>query len=183
MTYTTVVDIAWLGETPTGGALPAGSSVPVAVTFDSTGLAVGDYLARLQLRTEDPVNGRIDVPATLHVVEALDFLHLYKMKMNQRPAMQAGWNKVITLGIVHDQAHNKPAGVMVAGNWTYSDGSVVPGVPVGPTDALGRFRFRIKVPQCGLFQFDVTGMTKAGYTYDPGANETPTHIEITVPCK
>ena len=122
-----------------------------------------------------------DVPQTPPPPE--HFVHLFRAKMNQRPAMQVGWNKVIALGMVHDELRAKLAGITVTGNWTYPDGSVVPGVVVGPTDALGQFKFRIKEQLCGLFQFDITGMSGTGYVYDSSANESPTHLQINVPCK
>jgi hypothetical protein len=111
------------------------------------------------------------------------YAHLYKAKMNQRPAMQAGWNKVIMLGIVHDENHALLAGITVEGYWTYPGGGIVPGVVVGPTNALGQFKFRIKEQLCGTFQFDITGISGPGYAYDPGANHMGTHYSIDVPCK
>ena len=40
-------DIPWLSVAPDMGSTPSGSSTPVDVTFDSTGLAPGDYTAYL----------------------------------------------------------------------------------------------------------------------------------------
>jgi hypothetical protein len=54
---------------------------------------------------------------------------------------------------------------------------------VGPTNALGQFKFRIKEQLCGTSQFDITGMSGPGYVYDPAANHQTTHLSIVVPCK
>ena len=63
------LDIPWLSENPVTGTIPAGGTLDVAVTFNSTGLALGDYLATLQVRNSPyPV---IHVPVTLHVVDNL----------------------------------------------------------------------------------------------------------------
>jgi hypothetical protein len=51
------------------------------------------------------------------------------------------------------------------------------------TDALGRWKSAMKVTQCGLYRFDVTGLSKAGYTTNPGANETNPHTQFVKPCR
>jgi hypothetical protein len=63
----TVVDIPWLSETPTSGTVPAGGSVVVEVTFDSTGLGVGQYLASLVINSNDPDTAKVTVPVTMNV--------------------------------------------------------------------------------------------------------------------
>jgi hypothetical protein len=65
----TPVDIAWLSEDPTKGTVLADSTFPVPVTFDTTGLAIGDYFAKLIVATDDAENGVTYIPVTLHVVE------------------------------------------------------------------------------------------------------------------
>ena len=126
------------------------------------------------------VGGNVDQGAAY--VFALPSLHLFKLKASTRPAAKPGWNKVIVQGIVHDGDGNAFSGATAAGTWTLPDGSIVPGAALGPTDARGRFKFRLKEPQCGLFQFDVTGISATAYTYDPMSSEFSPHIEITVPC-
>ena len=62
-----VFDIPWLSEDPLTGTVPANSTLDVDVTFDSTGLAAGDYnglLKVINLPFED-----IDVPVLLHVID------------------------------------------------------------------------------------------------------------------
>lgn len=45
------VNLPWLAEDPISGSVPANSSLNVDVTFDSTGLAVGDYIGRLKVKS------------------------------------------------------------------------------------------------------------------------------------
>ncbi len=62
-------DVPWLDETPKTGTVPANGTQDVTVSFDSTGLVPGDYLATLQINN-DTLYGRIMVPVTLHVTYA-----------------------------------------------------------------------------------------------------------------
>jgi len=61
-------DIPWLSEEPILGSIPADSSLDVDVTFDSTGLAYGDYNGLLKV--ENAPNPVINVPVALHVIPA-----------------------------------------------------------------------------------------------------------------
>jgi len=60
-------DIPWLSEDPTIGTVPGDSTLDVDVTFDSTGLAYGDYYALLKVKNDQP---DINVPVALHVIPA-----------------------------------------------------------------------------------------------------------------
>jgi hypothetical protein len=66
-------DVPWLSAAPTGGTTAAGATTPVTVTFDSTGLALGTYEARLCITSDDPNTGPgngtnlVIVPATMNV--------------------------------------------------------------------------------------------------------------------
>ena len=60
-------DVPWLSETPTSGTVPAGESVNVAVTFDSAGLIPGEYLASLDITSNDPATPVVNVPVLLTV--------------------------------------------------------------------------------------------------------------------
>jgi hypothetical protein len=110
-------------------------------------------------------------------------LHLWKTKMGWANVMPPYYFKVVVRGFIHDQDHALAAGVTVSGFWTYPDGSVHPATAV--TDALGRWKIalRMQPTPCGLYQFDATDLSKAGYTYNPAANHTSPHSQITVPCK
>lgn len=60
-------DNPWLSEDPLAGTVPAGGSVDVTVTFDATGLAVGDYTGLLKVINLPYTD--IDVPVLLHVID------------------------------------------------------------------------------------------------------------------
>ena len=60
------VNLPWLSEDPISGSVPANSSLDIDVTFDSTGLAFGDYPGDLKV-TSLPYPDSI-VPTVLHVV-------------------------------------------------------------------------------------------------------------------
>ncbi len=60
-------DILWLSLDPTAGVVLADDSTDVTVTYDSTGLAEGDYFA--SIRVKNPPAPAINVPVTLHVIE------------------------------------------------------------------------------------------------------------------
>lgn len=62
-----VSDILWLEERPERGSVAGDTSRTVTVTFDSAGLALGDYYATVRLRNAPYLPS--DVPVTLHVVE------------------------------------------------------------------------------------------------------------------
>jgi hypothetical protein len=63
----TLVDVPWLSENPTSGTVQPGDSVMVEVTFDSTGLIPGEYLATLRVMSNDPDTPEVNVPVTMNV--------------------------------------------------------------------------------------------------------------------
>ncbi len=68
-------DVLWLFEDPTAGVIPAGESTDVTITYDATGLALGDYFATL--RVKGAPSPMIDLPVTLHVVGEIPVFYLY----------------------------------------------------------------------------------------------------------
>ncbi|UCD36956.1 MAG: choice-of-anchor D domain-containing protein [Fidelibacterota bacterium] len=60
----------WLKVSPVSATIPAGTAQDFAVTFNATGLSLGDYTAGIQVSSNDPFNPEIWVPATLHVRQA-----------------------------------------------------------------------------------------------------------------
>lgn len=58
---------SWLSVSPTGASNAAGTSTSVTATFDSTGLAEGDYSATACFDSNDAANPLVTVPVTLHV--------------------------------------------------------------------------------------------------------------------
>jgi uncharacterized repeat protein (TIGR01451 family) len=62
-----ISDVPWLSENPTSGTVKAGGSSVVQVTFDSTGLTPGQYLASLDFNSNDPATPVVNVPVSLTV--------------------------------------------------------------------------------------------------------------------
>ncbi len=62
-------DVPWLDADPDMGTTGPGSTTNVTVTFDSTGLAPGEYSALFCIESNDPANPLVEVPVTLQVGE------------------------------------------------------------------------------------------------------------------
>ena len=62
-------DIPWASVSPITGTLLGGTSTPVEVTFDSTGLANGVYTATLCVISNDPDEGLTEVPLSMTVAD------------------------------------------------------------------------------------------------------------------
>jgi len=65
---TPVTDCSWLSESPISGTVAVGSSDPVTVTIDTTGLTAGTYNAEIIVASNDPDEASVTVPVTLQVV-------------------------------------------------------------------------------------------------------------------
>lgn len=76
-------NIPWLSENPLTGSVPANSTLDVTVTFDSTGMAPGDYYGLLKVI--NPPYNDIDVPVTLHVISGSLSLYLYLPLIFKQP--------------------------------------------------------------------------------------------------
>jgi hypothetical protein len=61
--------ISWLTIAPKTGTVLPGESMDVAVDFDATDLALGDYFAEFSVASDDPDLPTVVVPVTLHVSE------------------------------------------------------------------------------------------------------------------
>jgi hypothetical protein len=70
-------DIPWLSEDPLAGVLDPGACDSITVTFDSTGLALGEYYGNLLLNADDPYVPQSTIPVTLTVVEAQTVTFVY----------------------------------------------------------------------------------------------------------
>lgn len=64
-------DVPWLSANPTAGVLPGGSTDPVAVTLDPTGMGIGTYNANLCVASNDADEPIVQVPVTMNVVEEI----------------------------------------------------------------------------------------------------------------
>ncbi|MFQ5770305.1 MAG: choice-of-anchor D domain-containing protein, partial [bacterium] len=66
--------VDWLLAKPVSGTVPANSSLDIEVNFDAAGLAGGEYNANILIKSNDPVNTEIRVPAHLTVTDAADIV-------------------------------------------------------------------------------------------------------------
>jgi subtilisin family serine protease len=60
--------VPWLSVDTAAGTLAAGATEDLTVTFDSTGVPAGNYLANLCVNTDDAENGLIVVPVEFRVI-------------------------------------------------------------------------------------------------------------------
>ena len=63
---------AFLHAAPVSGSIPAGATAEIAVTFDTLQLLGGTYSGIVEIDSNDPLQPRLDVPATLTVIGTPD---------------------------------------------------------------------------------------------------------------
>jgi PKD repeat protein len=85
----TVYDIPWLSETPTSGSVLPGECTTVDVTFDSTGVAPGDYNAGLLIESNDADDPEITIPVTMTVLQPADISGVTYTATNLQVAFDA----------------------------------------------------------------------------------------------
>jgi hypothetical protein len=86
MTVRGEVDCAragWLSATPVFGEVAPNGTVQIIVTFDSRGMPVGSHKSALIIRSSDPDNAVLVVPATLVVNLAKMYLPLVMREVTQ----------------------------------------------------------------------------------------------------
>jgi hypothetical protein len=69
-------DIPWLSVSPVTGTTAGGSSTLVNVTFDATGLVVGDYSGTLCVESNDPDEPTVPISIALTVVRNQIYLEI-----------------------------------------------------------------------------------------------------------
>jgi subtilisin family serine protease len=134
--------VPWLSVAPRSGRLPAGSSLPLAVTFDASGQFGGDYRAEIVVHSNDPDEVDVAVPAHLHVTGAPD-IALLGAERSVSSTMSYGMSGASTV-------HHLPFSGPVAGGATLRlrvDGdygnsgetatAIAEGVPLGATGEDG----------------------------------------------
>ncbi len=72
------LDVPWLTVEAPEGTLASGQSRTLAVVFDATGLEPATYSATLRLQHNDPLQGEVNIPVTLRVLDAQPSLILNK---------------------------------------------------------------------------------------------------------
>jgi hypothetical protein len=61
--------LGWVSASPNAGTISAGESQDITFSLDAAGLALGDYHADYIISSNDPDNGQIVVPVTMHVTD------------------------------------------------------------------------------------------------------------------
>ncbi|HNS52822.1 MAG TPA: hypothetical protein PKO09_16780 [Anaerolineae bacterium] len=158
--------VPWLAEDPVEGTVAPGTCQDVTVTFDSTGLAVGDYFADLVIDSNDPDEPTVTVPVQLAVVECGNTLtcggisSAFSLDPYGRELLK-WWVEAV------DQAGAIVPQVVVSADLTWPLGGPVSRTRVTHFDGYARFPWGSPVP--GTWTIDVTDMTLAGYTFVDGA--------------
>jgi hypothetical protein len=65
----TINVVSWLFADPVAGTIPAGETMDITVTLNAEEMALGDYVAELNVFSNDPDDPEITVPITMHVAE------------------------------------------------------------------------------------------------------------------
>ena len=66
--------VDWLSADPTEGVVAQGQDATVSVKINTDGLELGDYLAYLSVKTNDPVTPQITIPVELHVTDVVGII-------------------------------------------------------------------------------------------------------------
>ncbi len=93
--YTVIVNntsYSWLTVSPLTGTITGQGTAPVTLTFDSEGLAEGDYFANVKISSNDPDEPLVIVPCTLHVANQLN---IDLTALLEGPFSGAGMNTVL----------------------------------------------------------------------------------------
>jgi hypothetical protein len=61
--------LTWLSAYPSGGVVPGGSFLDVAVIFDAVHQEVGDYATDILISSNDPANPEFRIPVSLAIVD------------------------------------------------------------------------------------------------------------------
>ncbi|MEZ5199661.1 MAG: GEVED domain-containing protein [Bacteroidales bacterium] len=72
--YTLVVNnnfVDWLTLNPITGSVAGSDNMDINVSFNATGMEIGDYFANVIINSNDPVYPQVIVPCTLHVVDQI----------------------------------------------------------------------------------------------------------------
>jgi hypothetical protein len=73
----------WLSQNPTSGSVPPGDSLEIKLVYNSTGLALGTYNAKVIVSSNDPVSSIVELPKmTLSVVELADNIVINEIMYN-----------------------------------------------------------------------------------------------------
>ena len=159
--------VPWLDEDPVSGTVLPGECADVTVTFDSTGLAAGDYFANLLIDSNDPDEPQVTVPVQLTVLECGNTLtcgdFIAQPATDPYGRIYVRW-KVEAV----DGAGAGVALVSVDADLWWPTGGPVSRTRLTHNDGFARFPWGSTLS--GDWAIDVTNMTLAGYTFVDGAN-------------
>ncbi|HNS52820.1 MAG TPA: hypothetical protein PKO09_16770 [Anaerolineae bacterium] len=165
--------VPWLAEDPVEGTVAPGTCQDVTVTFDSTGLAVGDYFADLVIDSNDPDEPTVTVPVQLAVVECGNTVTCgtinYNLAMDPYGRLLIRWNV-----LAFDQNGTPVPLVAVTADLTSPWGS---GTRSRLTHYNGFAKFPWGSQVSGDWTIDVTNMVIAGYTFADGPQCSATTYE------
>jgi uncharacterized repeat protein (TIGR01451 family) len=164
--------VTWLGETPTGGDVPAGRATPITATFDATGLSQGAYTTTLRFTSDDPDRPTVDVPMTLTVPPPDIDVRPASIAITLTDGVTA--TRPITVANLGQSTLIWNVGEIPAAAWL-SESSTGGNVPAGSTTPL-------------TLTFDTTGLASNTYTTtlrfasnDPDEPQVDVPITLTVP--
>jgi hypothetical protein len=127
-------DVLWMSEEPVTGTIDADSTADIAMTFDSMTYTVGTQLkALLKVKSDDPVNGTINIPVTMTVAAPAFGVDVGPdQALSERPA------KTVTYQVTVMNTSNGPEDTFdieaVSGNgWTTTAPATVG--PLGPGES------------------------------------------------
>jgi hypothetical protein len=122
--YTIIVNSSvynWLTVSPSSGTVSSQGTIPITVTFNSEGLAEGDYYANLKISSNDPDEPMVTIPCTLHVVNQI---HVDLKALLEGPF--AGIEMQTSLNTYGMLPLNQPFN---SAPWNYSGTESVPVIP------------------------------------------------------
>jgi len=163
------------GTTATWSVNPVMPSGSTTLTIGNTGAAApGTYTITIT-GTSGSASHSETVTLTLEG-GSTNTLHINALTLSYTgTAVPYKLRAVIT---VHDQAHARASGVTVYGTWTLPNGRQISRTAL--TNVAGRANIPVS-GKAGTYQFCVTDLVKAGYTYDPADDEVPACQTIAVP--
>jgi hypothetical protein len=65
--HVTLFNVFWLSEDPTSGVIPPGGNMTVEIRANTSDLIGGNYLASIDVQSNDPVNPVVGIPFALHL--------------------------------------------------------------------------------------------------------------------
>ncbi|MCK4234332.1 T9SS type A sorting domain-containing protein [candidate division WOR-3 bacterium] len=89
--------VDWLSEDTTSGSVYPGDSTSVSITFDATGLSLGNYYDTLVVSTNDTVSPTINIPIHLRVISS-DMIFIFP-----NPFMPKQGHAVLTFANLPDE--------------------------------------------------------------------------------